>query len=63
MQYYYPWRHKKPMTEPIVSKKYLVDYLSSYGWCLKNTYTPENYYYEDSYRELSNSITKWYSQK
>ena len=58
MKYYYPWRHKKPLIEPILSRNDLETYLNSLGWYLKNEYHNMYSYNEIGYKELSDSITR-----
>lgn len=57
MSYYYPWRHYKPIREPIVNTKQIVESLNVFGWYLKceyhNMYQPN----ESGYREM-NEATK-----
>ena len=58
MKYYYPWRHKKPLIEPILSRSDLETYLNSLGWYVKNEYHNMYSYNEMGYKELADSITR-----
>ena len=57
MSYYYPWRHYKPIREPIINTKQIVEFLNVFGWYLKCEYHNMNQPNESGYREM-NEATK-----
>ena len=57
MYYYYPWRHYKPIKEPILNTSEIVDYLKVYGWFLKYDYSNMYQPNEPGYAEM-NEATK-----